>query len=298
MHRAGVGDDLHLAAAARMSAAISRQHSEPMARKPLSGARQYASSWATPLRASRSYGPGPYLHASAVLGPYYRWSVIHGCYTVIASRPSAAWRSRGLARRDVLDRRVAARLAMTTMPLRASVRFWVLAFGHEHARTAEACRKAPGGVVNSGTLFIRPVEITDRDAWMPPWKGYQVFYKVVIADEVSRCTWARLLDPTEPMHAALALDQAGRAVGMAHWILHRSTWTIGDSCYLQDLFVASEARNRGVGRHLIEHVLSKARTAGCSRVYWLTHETNRDAMVLYDRVADRSGFLQYRKALT
>lgn len=157
---------------------------------------------------------------------------------------------------------------------------------------------APRAVATSGTWFIRPVEITDHDAWMPLWKGYQTFYKVVISDEVSRATWARLLDPTEPMHAALALDQAGRAVGMVHWILHRSTWTIGDYCYLQDLFVASEARSRGVGRNLIEHVYSKARIAGCSRVYWLTHETNRDAMVVYDRVADRSGFVQYRKDMT
>ena len=33
----------------------------------------------------------------------------------------------------------------------------------------------------------------------------------------------------------------------------------------------------------------------CSRVWWLTHETNADAMKLYDKVADRSGFVQYRK---
>jgi hypothetical protein len=34
---------------------------------------------------------------------------------------------------------------------------------------------------------------------------------------------------------------------------------------------------------------------GCSRVYWLTHETNSTAMKLYDKVAARSGFVQYRK---
>ena len=33
------------------------------------------------------------------------------------------------------------------------------------------------------------------------------------------------------------------------------------------------------------------------RVHWLTHETNTDAMQLYYRIADRSGFLQYRKIL-
>jgi ribosomal protein S18 acetylase RimI-like enzyme len=48
---------------------------------------------------------------------------------------------------------------------------------------------------------------------------------------------------------------------------------------------------------LIEHVYAEARKAGCSRVYWLTHETNATAMALYDRIAERSGFVQYRKIL-
>jgi GNAT superfamily N-acetyltransferase len=67
--------------------------------------------------------------------------------------------------------------------------------------------------------------------------------------------------------------------------------------YLQDLFVSPEARGSGVGRKLIEYVYALARAAGCSRVHWLTHETNTDAMLLYDRIADRSGFVQYRRAL-
>jgi GNAT superfamily N-acetyltransferase len=51
----------------------------------------------------------------------------------------------------------------------------------------------------------------------------------------------------------------------------------------------------GIGRKLIEAVYAKAQRRGCSRVYWLTHETNKAAMQLYDRIGDRSGFLQYRK---
>ncbi|MEK9723312.1 MAG: hypothetical protein VW405_07485 [Rhodospirillaceae bacterium] len=34
------------------------------------------------------------------------------------------------------------------------------------------------------------------------------------------------------------------------------------------------------------------------RVYWQTHETNSAAMKLYEKVADRSGFIVYRKNLT
>ncbi len=46
-----------------------------------------------------------------------------------------------------------------------------------------------------------------------------------------------------------------------------------------------------------KHVCAEASRQGCSRVYWLTHETNATAMRLYDRVAERSGFIQYRKHL-
>ncbi|AWP82764.1 GNAT family N-acetyltransferase [Bordetella bronchiseptica] len=143
---------------------------------------------------------------------------------------------------------------------------------------------------------IRPLSAADHEAWLPLWKGYQEFYKVQLADAATAQTWQRFLDPAEPVHAALAWRD-GKAIGMVHWIFHRSCWTTGDYCYLQDLFVAPDVRSSGAGRALIEHVYADARAQGAARVYWLTHETNTDAMHLYDHIADRSGFLQYRKVL-
>ncbi|NWL79486.1 GNAT family N-acetyltransferase [Pseudomonas taiwanensis] len=146
------------------------------------------------------------------------------------------------------------------------------------------------------SLEIRPLSAADHAAWLPLWQSYQRFYKTEIPAETTAVTWQRFLDPAEPMHAALAW-QDGKAVGMVHFIYHRSCWTTGDYCYLQDLYVAEGLRGGGIGRQLIEHVYTQARTAGISRVHWLTHETNTDAMQLYDRIADRSGFVQYRKIL-
>ncbi|MEK9719578.1 MAG: GNAT family N-acetyltransferase [Quisquiliibacterium sp.] len=144
---------------------------------------------------------------------------------------------------------------------------------------------------------VRLFEQADFEAWYPLWRGYQEFYKVDIARQASLQTWQRILDPSEPMHGAFVLDQAGRAVGIVHYIEHRSTWTTGNYCYLQDLFVEPSLRGTGLGRALIEHVYAWAGKAGCSRVWWLTHESNAQAMLLYDRIADRSGFVQYRKLL-
>jgi GNAT superfamily N-acetyltransferase len=90
----------------------------------------------------------------------------------------------------------------------------------------------------------------------------------------------------------------GRLVGIVHYLFHRSTWTIGDYCYLQDLFTVPEARGQGAGRALIEAVYDRAAVAGASRIYWLTHETNATARGLYDTLADRTGFIQYRHLFT
>jgi GNAT superfamily N-acetyltransferase len=146
------------------------------------------------------------------------------------------------------------------------------------------------------SINVRALRADERAAWEPLWQGYLTFYKATIADEVTSLTWARLHDPAEPMHV-LGAFEGDVLLGIVHYIFHRSTWTVGPYVYLQDLFTVAESRGKGVGRALINAVYDKAAEAGASRVYWLTHETNAEAMVLYNKVADRSGFLQYRKQM-
>jgi GNAT superfamily N-acetyltransferase len=144
------------------------------------------------------------------------------------------------------------------------------------------------------SVAIKAVEDSDFDRWIPLWKAYQRFYGVDLPETVTLATWSRFLSPAEPMHAALAV--AGeQAMGLVHSLFHRSTWTMADYCYLQDLYVDDDARGGGIGRALIEHVYAEARRRGASRVYWTTHESNHGAMQLYDRLADRPGFIVYRK---
>jgi GNAT superfamily N-acetyltransferase len=145
-------------------------------------------------------------------------------------------------------------------------------------------------------IEIRPVGKAERAAWEPLWRGYLTFYKATLPPAQNDLTWARLHDPAEPMHLIGAYVE-GKLEGIVHYLFHRSTWTDGNYCYLQDLFVAEGGRNHGLGRALIDAVYEKARAAGASRVYWLTHESNDTARALYDKVAERSGFIQYRRML-
>lgn len=144
---------------------------------------------------------------------------------------------------------------------------------------------------------IRALTAEDHALWLPLWQAYLVFYEATLPDEVTATTWQRLLDPAEPVHGALAFDAAGQAVGLVHWLFHRSTWWVGDVCYLNDLYVDASQRGRGLGRRLIDHVAADATAKGSPKVYWLTHETNHTAQRLYNSLAERTGFIQYRKPL-
>ena len=147
-------------------------------------------------------------------------------------------------------------------------------------------------------IIIRPIAPQDFDQWLPLWDGYNAFYgrsgETALASEVTAMTWSRFFDAYEPVHALVA-ESEGKLLGLVHYLFHRSTTAIPPNCYLQDLFTAEASRGKSIGRALIEGVYERAQAAGSGRVYWLTHETNHTAMKLYDKVAEHSGFVVYRK---
>jgi GNAT superfamily N-acetyltransferase len=148
------------------------------------------------------------------------------------------------------------------------------------------------------SYLIRAVQPDDFAKWKNLWDAYNTFYgragQTALAHEITEATWRRFFDASEPMHAFVAHSD-GELLGIAHFLFHRSTIQLGPTCYMQDLFTAESARGKGVGRALIHAVYERAKEAGSERVYWQTHETNRDAMKLYDKVAEKSGFIVYRK---
>ncbi|WP_151722541.1 GNAT family N-acetyltransferase [Acinetobacter ursingii] len=144
-------------------------------------------------------------------------------------------------------------------------------------------------------MNIRPVTKNDFNEWHQLWKGYQVFYKATISDEITKTTFDRFQDAREPVYCLVIENQEKQLIGLVHYLFHRSTWTIENYCYLQDLYVDPKHRASGLGRKLIEAVYAEAEKNHCSRVYWLTQENNDQARMLYDRIADQTGFIQYRK---
>jgi len=148
--------------------------------------------------------------------------------------------------------------------------------------------------MQSDDVIIRPVREADFAQWLPLWQGYLAFYRAHVPDEVTHTTWKRFFDAQEPVHCLVA-ERDRKLIGLAHYLFHRSTWLIGPTCYLNDLFVDPSGRRSGIARKLIDAVYDAAGKAGAAKVYWLTHESNAAARLLYDQVASHRGFIEYER---
>jgi len=145
-------------------------------------------------------------------------------------------------------------------------------------------------------VTIRPIEVGDRAAWEPLFRSYLDFYKATLTQDVIDEAWTRLMSSDPQFHIGLAaVVTSGHLVGIAHVLFHRSTWSKTYYCYLEDLFVDPAARAKGVGRKLIEAVYAEADRRRATRTYWATQEFNYRARGLYDQLATKSPFVQYRR---
>ena len=130
----------------------------------------------------------------------------------------------------------------------------------------------------------------DFDQWRALYEGYLSFYKATLTEESKAIVWQRLLSGEI---RGLGAFEGDTLVGIAHFHLQMSTWADDGHLYLEDLYVAETARNRGVARALIEAIESEAKSERCSEMYWITRESNSTARSLYDSMALLSDFVRY-----
>lgn len=145
-------------------------------------------------------------------------------------------------------------------------------------------------------VTIRDPLPADERAWRDLWDNYNAFYDASISKAVTAHTWRRILTPSSPVFARLAID--GRLViGFSISVLHEGTWTQTPLCYLEDMFVDQMHRRRGVGRLLLNDLVSIAQNRGWSRLYWHTRIGN-PARNLYDSFVQADDFVRYRMILS
>lgn len=142
-------------------------------------------------------------------------------------------------------------------------------------------------------ITIRPIRPADRPDWHRLWMGYLAFYEVELDPAITTQLWQRLMDPKPEILGRVAVADKGAVIGLVHLVPHKNTWTLGDVCYLEDLYVEPAVRGQGVGRRLIEAAFAEGRERGWNRVYWMTRSNNRPARALYDKLALSDDFVRY-----
>jgi ribosomal protein S18 acetylase RimI-like enzyme len=146
------------------------------------------------------------------------------------------------------------------------------------------------------SIAVRQIQVGDKSAWQELYFAYLKFYETSPGDVNSELLWDRLTN-SEPKIQALVAEANGVVIGIVHFHYQLSTWSDTSHCYLEDLYVAEDARGKGAAKALIQQVEELAIKQGCTELFWITKESNSIARKLYDQVANLSDFIRYEKKL-
>ena len=92
-----------------------------------------------------------------------------------------------------------------------------------------------------------------------------------------------LFGPNPSAHTLLAYD-GDEPVGFAIYFFNYSTFMGRPGLYLEDLFVRPEARGKGFGRALLQHLAGIAIERQCRRMEWAVLDWNEPAIGFYKKL--------------
>ena len=134
------------------------------------------------------------------------------------------------------------------------------------------------------TLRIRAAESADVSVIATLIRELAKFEKledqVVMTDELLR---TGLFGP-HPYAETVIAEENGRPIGFALFFHTFSTFLARPGLYLEDLFVLTDHRGRGVGRALLARLAHLAVERGCGRLEWAVLNWNQEAIRFYERL--------------
>jgi GNAT superfamily N-acetyltransferase len=104
------------------------------------------------------------------------------------------------------------------------------------------------------------------------------------AVEVDEPTLARQLREQPPPFECLIAELAGRPAGFALFFHTYSTWRGKRGLWLEDLFVLTGVRRRGIGTALLKRIAALALERDCARFEWSVLDWNTPAIDFYHSV--------------
>ncbi len=149
------------------------------------------------------------------------------------------------------------------------------------------------------TATVRPAMSKDRAVFLEMWDAFVATDPNEPGDrDMGEANWARIHDPACALGCLIVVDASDRPQGFLLHLAFPFTWSKGEVCYLQDLYVKEAARGRGYAQALIHRLAAMGREAGWFKIFWMTQADNYAAQRLYDKLAARSDFLRYDLSLT
>lgn len=143
-------------------------------------------------------------------------------------------------------------------------------------------------------ITVAPPTPEEKPAWKALFIGYRRFYEMPDDDAVVETVWEWVCDPDHPTECLLARDADGTPIGLAHFrdLPRPLSGTLAG--FLDDLFVAEDARGRGAADALVGAIAEIGRTRSWSWLRWFTAEDNYRGRGFYDRIASATPWKTYQ----
>ena len=130
-------------------------------------------------------------------------------------------------------------------------------------------------------MVIRPANPDDGPSYIELVRSLAAFEKLPPPDEeaCARLVADAFADP--PRYRLWVAEDGGRVVAYAVTFETYSTFLARPTLFLEDLFVHPDARRRGIGTAMLEHLRDHARARGCGRFEWTVLDWNTGAQKVY-----------------
>jgi GNAT superfamily N-acetyltransferase len=92
-----------------------------------------------------------------------------------------------------------------------------------------------------------------------------------------------------PSFYACVADWDGKPAGYAVYFFTYSTWKGRSSLFVEDLFVRTQFRRKGIGKALLQHMAVIAREHNCFSMHWEVLDWNMTAIDFYRSLGARIG---------
>lgn len=141
---------------------------------------------------------------------------------------------------------------------------------------------------------VVPIADKNHGDWDALYSAYARFYESHQDAAMRDRVWSWLRDDGHELCGFVALDEAGRGIGLAHYRPFARPLAASTGGYIDDLFVAEDWRGRGVADALVAAVAAEGKRRGWMVLRWITAEDNARARGFYDRIAERTHWVTYQ----